>query len=246
MAKRSNKKLMGKNEETKRVSPKLVEMCKLDWIGDINKKLDNGESPNEVCIWINKKGFKISRPLIYDYQKLRKRALTEGITIEHMISPVERKVVDKNDPATVISRNKLKSEIDALDKIIQGGYDTLLDWDDRPISPKTMMEAIKLKNELTDGAHGFLTTYGMEQLRDIEAKKYQLIIEHLISYIPKTRQQEAVDRIAEIEDEYYRGTDYYEEYIQALEISDADKKKKLEEYYKEEDKQPNTNGTPEE
>lgn len=227
----ANNRIQGKDKQ-KRYSPKLTELCKWDRVAEVNKKLDSGESPASVCTWVNKVGFKISPPLMYDYAKMRKKALVDGINVEHMLGTVSKPVVDRADPLTQSTTKKLKSEIDALDLIIDSGYSTLINWEDRPISPKTMMEAIKLKNDLTDGNHGFLTNYGMEQLRDIEQKKYELIIQHLISYIPKTRQQEAVDKIAEIEDSYYQETDYYEEYVAALEISDTDKKRKLEEYFK--------------
>ena len=91
-----------------------------------------------------------------------------------------------------------------------------------------MMDAIKLKNELTDGNHGFLTNYGMEQLRAIEQNKYDLIIQHLISYIPEELREEAIDKIDEIEDEYYQTTDYYEEYLRAKgTLSENDIQKRL-------------------
>lgn len=124
-------------------------------------------------------------------------------------------MVDKTDPSTRSTAEKLKSEIDALDKIIQGGYNTLLEWADRPIAPKTMMDAIKLKYELTDGNHGFLTNYGMEQLRAIEQGKYELLMQHLITYIPEDKRQEAIDKLEVLEDEYYQKTPYYEEYLRS-------------------------------
>lgn len=218
--------------ETK-ISPKLIELCKWKHIQEVNNRLDQGDTPNSVCTFINKNGFKISTPLIYEYAKLRKKALVDGLNIEHMIGIAGKPLVDKNDPNTKSSMDKLKSEIDALDCLIQAGYRTLQEWADRPIAPKTMMDAIKLKNELTDGNHGFLTNYGMEQLRAIEQNKYELIMNHLISYIPEDKRDEAVSAIEQIEDEYYQGTDYYEEYIKSLDISEVEKAKKLEKYYKE-------------
>lgn len=205
-----------------KISPKLQELCKWKHIEEVNKRLDQGDTPNSVWQFINQNGLKISRPLIYDYAKMRKKALVDGLNIEHMLGISTRPLVDKSNPATKSTMNKLKSEIDALDKIIEGGYNTLLDWADRPIAPKTMMEAIKLKAELTDGNHGFLTNYGMERLREIEQGKYQLLMEHLISYIPEDKQQEAIDKLDELEDSYYRTTEYYEDYLRAKGYSDQD------------------------
>lgn len=214
--------------ETK-ISPKLIELCKWKHIQEVNNRLDQGDTPNSVCTFINKNGFKISTPLIYEYAKLRKKALVDGLNIEHMIGIAGKPLVDKDDPNTKSSMQKLKSEIDALDCLIQAGYRTLQEWADRPIAPKTMMDAIKLKNELTDGNHGFLTNYGMEQLRAIEQNKYELIMNHLISYIPEDKRDEAVSAIEQIEDEYYQGTEYYEEYLRAKELPESEIQRRLEE-----------------
>ena len=214
--------------ETK-ISPKLIELCKWKHIQEVNNRLDQGDTPNSVCTFINKNGFKISTPLIYEYAKLRKKALVDGLNIEHMIGIAGKPLVDKDDPNTKSSMQKLKSEIDALDCLIQAGFRTLQEWGDRPIAPKTMMDAIKLKNELTDGNHGFLTNYGMEQLRAIEQNKYELIMNHLISYIPEDKRDEAVSAIEQIEDEYYQGTEYYEEYLRAKELPESEIQRRLEE-----------------
>lgn len=221
-----------------KLSPKLIELCKWKHIQEVNNRLDAGDTPNSVCDFINANGFKISRPLIYDYARMRKKALVDGLNINHMIGIASQPIIDKDDPATKSSSQRLKSEIDALDKVIQGGYNTLLEWNDRPIAPKTMMEAIKLKNELTGGNHGFLTNYGMEQLRAIEQNKYQLLMQHLISYIPEDKQQEAIDKMDTIEDEYYQTTDYYEEYIKALDAPEEEKKRRLDLYFNKNQKDP--------
>ena len=213
-----------------RVSPKLIELCKWKYIEEVNKRLDSGDTPNSVCTFINANGFKISNPLIYEYAKMRKKAMVDGLNIEHMIGIARRPLIDRDDPTTKSSAQKLKSEIAALDKIIEGGYNTLVEWSDRPINPKTMMDAIKLKNELTDGHHGYLTNYGMEQLRAIEQNKYEIIMEHLINYIPENLRDEAVSKIESIEDEYYQTTDYYEEYLRARgDLTEMDIEKRLQE-----------------
>lgn len=217
-----------------RVSPKLIELCKWKKIDQVNQMLDEGESPGQVHKWIVKHGFKISHPLIYEYAKMRRKCLVDGISIDHMVGIAGKPLFNKNDVLTQSSHDKLKSEIDALDLLIQGGYKTLQEWADRPITPAVMMAAIKLKNDLTDGNHGFLTNFGMEHLRDIENTKYSLIIDHLLSYIPEDKRKEAVSKIAQIEDAYYQTTEYYEEYLRASgEYSEEEIQKKVEKWLKE-------------
>lgn len=198
--------------ETLKLSPKLIEFCKWKYIDEVNKRLDKGETPASVLKYVVSKGFRLSAPLIYEYNKIRKKAIVDGINVENMIGLANRK------PATPVlkdTKEQLKSELEILDLIIESGYRTLRDIKDLPISPKLTMDAIKLKNELTEGSHGFLTNYGIQHLREIEQQKYNLIIKHLISYIPQAKQEEALDAIDKIEFEYYKKTEYFEEYLKA-------------------------------
>ena len=204
-----------------KLSPKLSALCQWELITEVNKRLDNGESPASVAVFINKNKFKISTPMVYEYAKMRKKALIDGINVEHMLAPTSQ-VIDKSDPQTQNTMSKLKSEIDALDTLIQSGYKTLIEYSDKPISPKVMMDAIRLKYTLTDGNNGFLTNYGMEDLKRLEQEKYTLIIQHLVSYIPEELRQEALDKIDEIEDTYYQSTPYYAEYLKAKGYSEQD------------------------
>ena len=212
-----------------KISPKLIEFSQWSKIDEVNKRLDNGESPKAIHRWITENGFNISHPWVYEYAKLRKKALVEGVSMEHILGVMGKgtSVIDVAD-LTKSTKEKLRSEIDALDLLIQGGYKTLLEWGNRPVTPKLMMDAIRLKNDLTDGHHGFLTNFGMEHLRDIENAKYSLVIDHLISYIPDDKKVEAISKISEIEDNYYQNTDYYEEYLRASgEFTEAEIEKKL-------------------
>lgn len=211
-----------------KISPKLIELSKWKHIDEINRMLDAGESPNAVSSYINKNGFKISTPMVYEYAKLRKQALMDSIDIEHMLGVALKP--NKLDIQTRTAASKLKSEIDALDMIIDGGYRTLEEYKDKPINAKTLMDAISLKAKLTNGSHGFLTNYGMEQLRAIEQNKYQIIMDHLISFIPEEHREVAISQIADIEDEYYQGTEYYEEYLKALELPEEEYMRRLELY----------------
>lgn len=219
------------NPEPSKVSPKLVEFSRWRLIGEVNSKLDSGMSPNSVHPWVVENGFSISLPMVYEYARARKKALVDGVSMEHVLGIIGRPLVDTQSLAYQTTKDKLKSEIDALDMIVQRGYELLMKNPDTEIAPKDMMAAIKLKNELTDGNHGFLTNFGMEHLRDIENAKYSLIIDHLLSYIPEDKKVEAIERITEIEDNYYQTTDYYEEYLRAAgDLSEDQIQRKLEIY----------------
>ena len=227
---------MNKDNVEKVVSPKLVELCKWNRINEVNAMLDSGDTPNRVFYFLNRNNFPISRPLVYEYASLRKKAMINSINIEHMITvsnkPKPTHVIDNSDSRTKTQRSKLKSEIDALDTLIERGFGTLKDLSNQPINPRTMMEAIRLKASLTQGNHGFLTNYGMEHLREIEKNKYNLIIDHLVNYIPDNLKQEAIDKISVVEDSYYQTTDYYEEYLKALDLPEDEFTRRLNAYEK--------------
>lgn len=219
------------NPEPSKISPKLVEFSRWKFIEEVNAQLDDGTSPNSVHAWVIERGFKISPPLLYDYAKLRKKALIDGVSMEHVLGILGNPMLDRLSPEFQSTKDKLKSEIDALDLIIQRGYKNIRSDPKADIGARELMAAIKLKNDLTDGNHGFLTNFGMEHLRDIENAKYSLIIEHLISYIPEKKRPEAIAKIADIEDNYYQKTDYYEEYLRANgELTEEQIQQKLELY----------------
>ena len=194
--------------------------------------VDSGTSIPQVHHWVEEHGFNISVDYVRQYARMRKQNMVDGISMAHLIGVTgDSPQYDPNDPSTKATSEKLKSEIDALDLLIQKGYKTLTEIGDKPVSPGTMMAAIRLKNDLTDGSHGFLTNFGMEQLREIEQRKYALIIDHLMSYIPDEFKQEAANQIPAIEENYYYGTAYYEEYLKATgEYTDDEMRVKVQQW----------------
>lgn len=223
-----------------KLSPKLIELCKTPLIDSVNAMLDAGESPNSVCKYINQNNFKISTPLVYEYAKIRKQCIIDNINIEHILGVIRKPVQMEKTSSFNQKKQTLKSEIEALDRVIQLGYTSLERFygDDtgqvgKPVPIATMMSAIQLKNSLTEGSHGFLTDYGLTQLREIEKQKYEIVIDMIMSYIPEEQQQEVLDKIEETEDEYYAHTEYYEEYLRAKGLSDEDVMKKLQQLEKE-------------
>lgn len=227
------------NKQKIKLSPKLAELVRWEKINEVNAMLDSGTSPAQVCKWINKNGFKISAPLIYDYEKIRQQAVLNGVTIEKLlgISMVGRDASIKPGGGYETKKNKLRNEIDALDRIIDMGYSSLDKYEGKPMPISILMQAIKLKNDLTDGYFMGLTEYGIQQLQELEKQKYDVIFDLMMNYIPDEMREQVKDEIAITEEEFYKHSDYYSEYLKASGLSDEEIQRKLREWEKEQEKE---------
>ena len=179
-------------------------------LGELNTKIDEGSNTNDTLRWLQNFGYSYSASDINDYTIYRRKLAVIAIEEEY-IRPIGSHPLMITQPP----RERLKSEIEALDYLIQAGYESLKRFRGKPIEPSTMMAAIKLKNELTGGHHGYLTNYGVEHLQNIESKKYELIIQHLLKYIPEDLRETAISGISDLEENYYKNTEYYEDYLKA-------------------------------
>lgn len=223
-----------------KISPKLKDLAVWEHIDEVNRMLDMGETPNSVHKWINKHGFKISPPLVYDYAKLRKYAVVNSMTMEKILG-IEKSKQPKMKAGESFNQRKTKltSELDAIDAIIDMGYNSIQTiWKDKPIPISILMQAIKLKNELTDNQHGFLTPYGIEQLTLMEKEKYQVLTDTLLQFVPEEQREEALNAMEEAEENYYKNcssSQYYEEYLRACGLSEEEIQRKLKEAEQEQD-----------
>lgn len=223
-----------------KISPKLKDLAVWEHIDEVNRMLDIGETPNSVHKWINKHGFKISPPLVYDYAKLRKYAVVNSMTMEKILG-IEKSKQPKMKTGESFNQRKTKltSELDAIDAIIDMGYNSIQTiWKDKPIPISILMQAIKLKNELTDNQHGFLTPYGIEQLTLMEKEKYQVLTDTLLQFVPEEQREEALNAMEEAEENYYKNcssSQYYEEYLRACGLSEEEIQRKLKEAEQEQD-----------
>ena len=223
-----------------KISPKLKDLAVWEHIDEVNRMLDMGETPNSVHKWINKHGFKISPPLVYDYAKLRKYAVVNSMTMEKILG-IEKSKQPKMKTGESFNQRKTKltSELDAIDAIIDIGYNSIQTiWKDKPIPISILMQAIKLKNELTDNQHGFLTPYGIEQLTLMEKEKYQVLTDTLLQFVPEEQREEALNAMEEAEENYYKNcssSQYYEEYLRACGLSEEEIQRKLKEAEQEQD-----------
>lgn len=201
----------------------------------VNKMLDLGTSYPEIRKYLKSKDFNISETYIGKYKRIRQSLTAEENSLEEFInnSPVSKLIESQEKEMQEGSEsNKLKNDLEFLDMVIQTGSDqlkTLIKENDYLITIENVFEAIKLKDKLTDGALGGYTNFGIKNLQDITENKYMALIRLMFNYIPTDKKEAALKDLELAEEDYYKQTDYYEEYLRSIGASEKEIQKKLKE-----------------
>lgn len=217
-------------------SPLLVKLSKHPRISEVYERLDRGDSVLSVVDFINVDlSFKISKKMVYTFSANYQQAKAEQVQVTTFLKPIGNIAKDDDINSMVIPKiesPEFKSELDMLDLIMNRGVQTLVNNPDKAVQPEVLMMAIKLKNELTQGAHMNLTPFGIQYLQALEKGKFKVLTQVLLSYIPADLHEQVMIDMEEAEEEYMKQTDYYEEYrkqkdlqkndIEATDISDVE------------------------
>ena len=197
---------------------KLEKLVKWEHVDTVNEMLLNGVSPNQVSAWCKEHGFSISHPKLYEYKELLQDAITKHITVERMlgIGVPKRAPIILQALGLSESRTMVKTEIEVLDGIIQKGFSALLN--NSEIKVTDALKAIEMKHKLTGGAHGGLTNYGLDQLRELEQAKFEAMIVVIMKYLPEDKMDELQEALGEAERNFYenKAPEYLEDYERSL------------------------------
>jgi hypothetical protein len=197
---------------------KLEKLVKWEHIDEVNEMLLNGVSPHTVAKWCKDKGFLISHPKLYEYKEMLQVALTKRITVERLlgIGVPKRTPIQLQALGLATAKNMVRNEMEILDGIIQLGMSSLTS--NPTIRLQDAMRAIELKTKLTGGSHGGLTNYGLEQLRELETRKFQAIVDVVLQYLPEDKHAELDSAIALAERKFYEeeAPEYLDEYDKAI------------------------------
>jgi hypothetical protein len=169
-----------------------------------------------------------------EYARLRKQAVLEGIHMESLIVPysmvanIQRRPLKASEAGDVTlmqeTRKRAKSELEVLDAMIQSGYETILTMQEqgKTVPLTVLLDAIKLKNTITEGAHMGLTDYGIEKLKEMERGKFDAVMGKVLEMFPPEKYNELIDVIETAEEAYYRDTEYFEEFVRARGFMDGE------------------------
>lgn len=208
---------------------------KSPFIDDVNKMIDLNASLGEVKKYLDSKGFIISKNYIGKYRQIKKTLSVEEQNIDKFIekSPVA-KLIEKQekDLANGSAINKLKNDLEFLDMVIQSGSDQLKNMiaeNEYIITVDNVFKAIELKDKLTDGALKGFTEFGIKNLQEITENKYMELLKYTMKYVPKDKQADLLSELEDVEEDFYKATDYYEDYLRSIGKSEKEIQKKLKE-----------------
>lgn len=210
-------------------------------IDEVNKLIELNSSIKSIKDYLDKQGFKISRNYISKYRIIRKSLSAEENNLEDFINkaPVKKLIEDQEREIQEGSQvNKLKSDLEFLDMVIQSGSDqlkTLIKENDYLITIENVFKAIELKDKLTDGALAGLTQFGIKNLQEITEKKYMQLLQSMFKYVPDSEKQKVLAELEVVEEDYYKETDYYEDYLRNTGKTEKEIQKKLKEVRADED-----------
>jgi len=200
---------------------KLEKLCAWEHIKQLNSRLLDGESPTRLSDWCRLHGFSISIQKLYEYKALLQSSLAKEITVEKLLGisaagiPAPRQSIMLPPVAHEEAKVKVRNELQVLDLVIQRGFDSLLNA--KEVSLSDTLKAIEMKNKLTQGKHAGLTEFGLEQVRELEDKKFGAILEIIKRYVPSDKWEEMDKNIADIEYAYYleHAPEYLKQYEDA-------------------------------
>lgn len=208
-----NKKTITKKD----LPPKVQEMMDLPYIDDIAKMIKSGKTLREIRVHLLQKGFKISAAYIGKFKEyisqenVEDKYLLEFLDKNRLSDRVFRSPKDR-----ITKEDKLKSDLDFIDDVIQEGAKRFKDdMQNVDITLYDVFQAITLKDKITGGASYGLTNYGVKYLAQLTEEKYYRIISILMEYIPEDKKEEVIDLVEATEEDFYSKTEYYEEYLQA-------------------------------
>lgn len=106
----------------------------------------------------------------------------------------------------------IMSDLQFLDVMIQKGVETLVQMPS--IDPGKALKAIELKYKLTQGSHGGLTMYGMEEIRLRESARENAMAEVIMEFVPEDQREKLLERLEFTTEEFYKAHGLGEVYQQ--------------------------------
>lgn len=184
----------------------------------IAEALDNDTDYAEIVDMCKSYGIDVSTSSISRYAQKRKEAVLNGQDLREVLdtdtqtalTKIKKKRVDTKDESETaepeLVETKAYSTEVMLDKIMSMGYNKFM-TEDVDISVKDWLAAIKLYTQINGNNNHGLTTEGLQQLKLHQQAVNTAFVHVILKYIPKEKQEEALNYFSKTEKEQYKKLD---------------------------------------
>lgn len=184
----------------------------------IAEALDNDTDYAEIVDMCKSYGIDVSTSSISRYAQKRKEAVLNGQDLREVLdtdtqtalTKIKKKRVDTKDESETaepeLVETKAYSTEVMLDKIMSMGYNKFM-TEDVDISVKDWLAAIKLYTQINGNNNHGLTTEGLQQLKLHQQAVNTAFVQVILKYIPKEKQEEALNYFSKTEKEQYKKLD---------------------------------------
>lgn len=196
-------------------------------ISKLDVMIDEGKTLQYMTDYANSMDVNVSLGTIRNYKQKRSQSIADDVPIESLLDkrsntgnitelrPKESITgsdgSDSNDEGVGVYKRaseKLININQALEILIQKGMAGVEDVDF--VDQNVLIKAIQEYNKVNAG-NGGLTMSGLQEMRLQQVAYESAITNVMIAYIPEEKQKEALERMHEAEEEYYRNLDITEE-----------------------------------
>ena len=184
----------------------------------VETMLQQNVSKLKIVKWLKSQDFEISEHSIGRLVVAYKNAIKDKVSVKNFIVPTsilteeDIKEFLVNKEATVVEIKKIKNDREVLDRIIQKGFNHIENMKDEEITIPIMFQTIELIESLLSNHN---TIYGEEVYQELELGKYAVIIQELLKFVPEREKELVIQRLKDVEEQYYRDKGFYEEYKQS-------------------------------
>lgn len=184
----------------------------------IAEALDNDTDYAEIVDMCKSYGIDVSTSSISRYAQKRKEAVLNGQDLREVLdtdtqtalTKIKKKRVNTKDESETaepeLVETKAYSTEVMLDKIMSMGYNKFM-TEDVDISVKDWLAAIKLYTQINGNNNHGLTTEGLQQLKLHQQAVNTAFVHVILKYIPKEKQEEALNYFSKTEKEQYKKLD---------------------------------------
>lgn len=222
--KRLNKKTTNQQASSnKRESVQLRLFKNRELSSKVDNMLDKGYTLEDIQELCKEYDFDISIPSLSRYNKTREECIKNGWDMEEYLDKRKKNnVVDiKDKEVTPFEEethpfeqskkrtNDLYDDIAVLDEVIKKGAKGLNLISE--LDPSVMMKAIELKHKITDGQLQGMSLIGLRELQLKQTAKETAMTETMLEFIPEEQHEQVLQRMQEVESEFYKNLDLDEE-----------------------------------